>query len=302
MVEVGRPRLVITTVAAILQRVPTRKLLAPAIKRLRVGDQVDAEELIGFFQRNGYNRSDTVREPGEYAIRGGIIDVYPAGLAEPLRLDLFGDTLEAIREFDPMSQRSTGKREAVDLKPASEVLLDEASIARFRAGYRALFGAETGDDQLYEAISAGRKHIGMEHWLPLFHDQLETLFDYLPGAAVTLDAQVEEAITARLEQINEYYEARRGLMKSSERDGTPYKPLPPDRLYLTDDNWQTALRAARGRRIRRLAGARGPRRASRKAAAPAMPSPRRGSARTSICSMRCAIISPSWSPAGRGSW
>jgi transcription-repair coupling factor (superfamily II helicase) len=242
VVEVGRPRLVITTVAAILQRVPTRKLLAPAVKRLRIGDQVDGDDLVGFFQRNGYSRTDTVREPGEYAIRGGIIDVYPAGLAEPLRLDLFGDTLEAIREFDPMSQRSTGKREAVDLKPASEVLLDEPSIARFRAGYRALFGPETADDPLYESISAGRKHIGLEHWLPLFHEQLETLFDYLPGAAVTFDAQVEEAITARLEQINEYYEARRALMKSSERDGSPYKPLPPDRLYLTEADWRAALR------------------------------------------------------------
>jgi len=242
VVEVGRPRLVITTVAAVLQRVPTRKLLAPAVKRLRVGEQVDGDELVGFFQRNGYTRADTVREPGEYAIRGGIIDVYPAGLAEPLRLDLFGDTLEAIREFDPMSQRSTGARDAVDLKPASEILLDDAAIARFRTGYRALFGAETADDPLYEAISAGRKHIGMEHWLPLFHEQLETLFDYLPGAAVTFDAQVEAAIDARFEQINEYYEARRALMTASARDGTPYKPLPPDRLYLTERDWRAALK------------------------------------------------------------
>ena len=243
VVEVGRPRLVITTVAAILQRVPTRKLLGPAVKRLRVGDRVDTDELVQFFQRNGYTRSDTVREPGEYAVRGGIIDVYPAGLGEPLRLDLFGDTLEALREFDPMSQRSTGKRDAVDLKPASEVLHDEASIARFRAGYRALFGAETADDPLYEAVSAGRKHVGMEHWLPLFHEQLETLFDYLPGAAVSFDAQVEEAITARLEQIDEYYGARRALMsgRNRDREAVPYKPLPPDRLYLSEADWRAAL-------------------------------------------------------------
>ena len=241
VVEVGRPRVVVTTVAAILQRVPTRKLLGPAVKRLRIGDRVDTDELIRFFQHNGYTRSDTVREPGEYAIRGGIIDVYPAGLAEPLRLDLFGDTLEALREFDPMSQRSTGKRDAVDFKPASEVLLDEASIARFRAGYRALFGAETGADPLYEAVSAGRKHVGMEHWLPLFHEQLETLFDYLPGAAVSFDAQVEEAIAARLEQIAEYYAARRALMNSRDKDAVPYKPLPPDRLYLTEADWRAAL-------------------------------------------------------------
>ncbi|MBV8165707.1 MAG: transcription-repair coupling factor, partial [Alphaproteobacteria bacterium] len=99
VVEVGRPRIVVTTVAAITQRVPSRKLLGPAVKRLRIGDQINPDELIKFFQGNGYTRADTVREPGEYAIRGGIIDVYPAGLAEPLRLDLFGDTLEALREF-----------------------------------------------------------------------------------------------------------------------------------------------------------------------------------------------------------
>ncbi|MBI3512642.1 MAG: transcription-repair coupling factor, partial [Proteobacteria bacterium] len=141
----------------------------------------------------------------------------------------------------PMSQRSTGKRDAVDFKPASEVLLDEASIARFRAGYRALFGAETGNDPLYEAVSAGRKYVGMEHWLPLFHEQLETLFDYLPGTAVTFDAQVEEAIAARFEQITEYYGARRALMKGGDRDTLPYKPLPPDRLYLAEAEWTRTL-------------------------------------------------------------
>ena len=88
--------------------------------------------------------------------------------------------LEAIRSFDPMSQRSTGTRDEVVLLPVSEVLLDADSIARFRSGYRELFGNVAGDDPLYEAVSAGQRHVGMEHWLPLFHERLETLLDYCP--------------------------------------------------------------------------------------------------------------------------
>ncbi len=240
VMEAGRPRVVVTTVAAILQRVPARAVIAPAIRRLRAGERVDIDGLLQFFQNNGYVRSDTVREPGEYALRGGIIDVFPAGSSDPLRLDLFGDTLEGLREFDPMSQRSTGTRTGVDFRPVSEVLLDEASIARFRAGYRALFGAETAADALYEAVSAGRRHAGMEHWLPLFHDRLETLFHYVPQAALSLDNQVAEAVRARFEQIGEYYEARRALLKTPDRDGSPYKPLPPDRLYVTAEEWEAA--------------------------------------------------------------
>jgi transcription-repair coupling factor (superfamily II helicase) len=121
---------------------------------------------------NGYGRSDTVMEPGEFAVRGGLVDLFPPGTPEPLRLDLFGDTLEAIRSFDPMSQLSTGERAEVVLLPVSEVLLTADSIARFRQGYRELFGNVAGEDVLYEAMSAGQRHVGMEHWLPLFHERL----------------------------------------------------------------------------------------------------------------------------------
>ena len=132
-------------------------------------------------------------EPGEFAMRGGLVDLYPPGTPEPVRLDLFGDVLEAIRSFDPMSQRSTGERDEVVLLPVSEVLLTKESIARFRGGYRELFGNVAGDDSLYEAVSAGQRHVGMEHWLPLFHERLETLLDYCPEAVVTADHQIAEA-------------------------------------------------------------------------------------------------------------
>ena len=147
---------------------------------LRARQTLDVAWLTKFLGENGYGRSETVMEPGEFAVRGGLVDLFPPGTPEPMRLDLFGDVLEAIRSFDPMSQRSTGAHDEVVLLPVSEVLLTKDSIARFRGGYRALFGNVAGDDILYEAVSAGQRHVGMEHWLPLFHERLETLLDYCP--------------------------------------------------------------------------------------------------------------------------
>ena len=122
-----------------------------------------------------------MREPGEYAVRGGILDLFPPGMDMPVRLDFFGDTLESIRTFDPETQRSEGDLRALDLVPVAEFQLTTETIRRFRTGYVAAFGAATPDDLLYQAVSEGRRYPGMEHWLPLFHDRLETLFDYLPG-------------------------------------------------------------------------------------------------------------------------
>jgi transcription-repair coupling factor (superfamily II helicase) len=238
----GTPaRIVLASVGAVLQKVPPRSLYAEAAVALRKGQTVDVGWLTRFLGENGYGRSETVMEPGEFAVRGGLIDLFPPGTPEPLRLDLFGDTLEAIRSFDPMSQRSTGVREEVVLLPVSEVLLTKESIARFRGGYRELFGNVT-DDALYEAVSAGQRHVGMEHWLPLFHERLETLIDYCPEAVVTADHQIAEAFTARHELITDYYDAR---LKTGGKGGmsgaADYRPVPPERLYLKPSEWDRLL-------------------------------------------------------------
>ena len=207
--KAGAPaRIILASVGAALQKVPPRSLYAEAAIVLRKGQTLDVAWLTKFLSENGYGRSETVMEPGEFAVRGGLVDLFPPGTSEPLRLDLFGDTLEAIRSFDAMSQRSTGARDEVVLLPVSEVLLTPESIARFRSGYRELFGNVAGDDILYEAVSAGQRHVGMEHWLPLFHDHLETLLDYCPEAIVTADHQIAEAFQARHELITDYYDAR----------------------------------------------------------------------------------------------
>ena len=189
----GHGRVVVTTVNAALQRVPPRSMVQDAVFRRSIGDKLDLDELTAYLAADGYARAGTVSEEGEYAMRGGILDIFPPGQPEPLRLDLFGDVLDGVRTFDPASQRTTGKREGFALIPASEMMLDEDSIRRFRSGYVALFGAVADEDPLYEAVSAGRRYQGMEHWLPLFHETLETLFDYVPDALVTLDALAEES-------------------------------------------------------------------------------------------------------------
>ncbi len=240
------PLVVITTVNALLQRMPARDLVATHAFSATAGNDIDLEALTAFLGHNGYTRASTVREPGEFAVRGGIIDLFPPGLEQPLRLDLFGDTLESVRSFDPESQRTTGQLRGIDLVPVSEVLLNEESIQRFRQGYVRAFGAVTDDDPLYEAVSAGHKHQGMEHWLPLFHETLETLFDYLPDAPLSLDHLAEEARDARLAIIKDYYEARRdapGEQSTTAFSAPRYKPLPPERLYLDAEDWDKALSA-----------------------------------------------------------
>lgn len=238
----ARARVVLTTVAALMQRLPPRQTLSGASFAARIGGRMDVDGIVLFLNRNGYTRADTVMEPGEYAVRGGIVDLFPPGTPEPVRLDFFGDELESIRAFDPMSQRTTGKLEAFALAPVSEVLLDEESIARFRTGYREMFGNPSGSDPLYEAISSGVKFTGMEHWLPLFHDGLDTLFAYVPDAVAVLDHQVEEAREARQALVLEYYDARRTITGAGlAESGMVYHPVPPPKLYLEPDEWDRLL-------------------------------------------------------------
>lgn len=236
-------RIIVTTVSAVLQRLPTRAFFADAMIELTAGGRHDPTEIAAFLARQGYVHTGTVREPGEYSVRGGILDLYPPGAETPLRLDFFGDELEAIRGFDAISQRSDRNLEQLRLSPASEVPLDGAAIERFRVEYRELFGAVRSGDYLYEAVSEGVRHPGMEHWLPLFHEKLETLFDYLPGASVTLDAGVDEAVDERLELIEDYYQARARLVgsKSKHAGDVVYNPLPTSRLYLGGDEWAGKL-------------------------------------------------------------
>ncbi|MEM9438474.1 MAG: transcription-repair coupling factor, partial [Pseudomonadota bacterium] len=231
----------LTTLTAATQRVPAREVLREAAFSAQVGGRIDEDALRAFLVRMGFSQSPTVMEPGDYAVRGGLIDIFPPGQGGPVRLDLFGDVLDGARRFDPATQRTVETLEAVELAPVSEVILDDASVTRFRQNYRLEFGAAGTDDPLYEAVSAGRKHQGCEHWLPFFHERLETLFDYLSGAVITLDDQVSAARQARWEAIEDQYDARREAMTAKGRLDSVYKPAPPAALYLDDAAWQAAV-------------------------------------------------------------
>ena len=234
----GRPRIVLTTVNALVQRVPPRAVFRGASLSVRTGGAIAPAALTQFLEANGYGRADTVMEPGEYALRGGIIDIFPAGEPDPVRLDLFGEEVESIRRFDAATQRSNDRIDRLELRPVSEVALDPASVTRFREAWRELFGPEAARDPIYDSISAGRRHPGMEHWAPLFHATMETLLDYLPDAAVSLDNEWEAVLAARLEMIADHFDAR----KAPPRDGeVPYRALPPGRLYLDRTEWDEVL-------------------------------------------------------------
>ena len=243
----------LTTLNAATQKLPARSVLREAAFAARVGDRIDDAALRGFLVRMGFVQSPTVTEPGDYAVRGGIIDIYPPGDLGPVRLDLFGDVLDGARRFDPATQRTTEKLDVIELAPVSEVILDEAAVTRFRQNYRLEFGAAGTDDPLYEAISAGRKHQGAEHWLSFFHDHLETLFDYLPDAAITLDDQVTPTRLARWDTIADQYETRRLAMLNRSKMDTVYKPAPPQGLYLDDAAWEAAVKGRRVVQFRALA-------------------------------------------------
>ena len=232
---------VLTTVNALVQRVPPAEVVAAQTIQARSGNQIDMNVLAGRLETAGFERVATVRDVGEFAVRGGILDLFAPGAGEALRLDFFGDTLESVRSFDVVSQRTTGQRKSFRLPPMSEVTLEPGAISRFRRNYIEAFGAPSREDGLYAAVSEGRRFAGMEHWLPFFYDGLVSLFDYLPDVPVVLDHLAREAVAERHQLIVDYYEARRRGAEGAFKDAVPYKPARPELLYLSPADIERAL-------------------------------------------------------------
>nr|WP_321307574.1 hypothetical protein [uncultured Sphaerochaeta sp.] len=224
--------IVLTSVNALVQALPPRDVVATMSFSAKAGAVVDSERLIAWAAGNGYLRVPTVREAGEYAVRGGLVDLFAAGMEAPLRFDFFGSTLETIRSFDPESQRSTGSLKSISLSPMSEVMLTPETIRHFRGRYTSTFGGNTADDQLYAAISAGQRFPGMEHWLPFFYDRLDPLAAYTGPAQFVFDDQSDHALAERQDQVADYYEARESARTGDNPAGaTVYKPVPAETLY-----------------------------------------------------------------------
>lgn len=238
----ARAQLIVTTANAVLQRVLTPFRIRESVREFKPGVEIGRESLSALLQRQGYSRTDTVIDKGEYAVRGSIVDIFPSGMDEALRLDFFGDELESLRSFDPNTQMSTGRLDRHLLLPASEALLDEDSIKRFRSRYREMFGANATQDPLYEAVSEGRRLAGMEHWLPLFEDKLATLFDHLgKDDLVVIDQAALAAADERVKDVRDYFDQRTAITGQAKGN---YRPLQPDALYMSADELKDALAAA----------------------------------------------------------
>ncbi|MBA3511622.1 transcription-repair coupling factor [Sphingomonas sp.] len=234
-----RPQLLVATASAATQRLLTPFRVRQLTRRIAVGERIDRGALIEQLNGLGYQRADSVAEAGEYAVRGSLIDLFPAGEESALRLDFFGDEVESIRRFDPADQRSIDKAKGFTLLPASEALLDEVSIRRFRSRYRETFGATATGDPLYQALSEGRRMSGMEHWLPLLEESLSTLFDHLgEHDLIVRDSGAEAALAARRDAIADYYSNRTRAMAA---EPGSYRPLEPGSLYVPREEWGSTV-------------------------------------------------------------
>ena len=229
-------RLLLTTIGALIQRVVTPFRIRQTGAILASGVSISRERLATLLQSNGYFRVDTVAEQGEFALRGSLVDLIPAGSEAGLRLDFFGDEIETIRSFSPQDQRSTGIVERFELLPAVETLMDEDAVRRFRTQYRDLFGGTATGDPLYQAVSEGRRLAGMDHWLPLFEDRMVTLLDHLgKDPLIIRDQAALAAGEARFEAIADYHANREKAQSASPGS---YRPLAPQKLYLTSAELQ----------------------------------------------------------------
>ncbi|WP_032113793.1 transcription-repair coupling factor [Candidatus Paracaedibacter symbiosus] len=243
-----KPAIVVTSVNAFLQKLPPKQALQQQSMTLAVGESLNRDNFINFLMEKGYHRSDTVRDIAEFAVRGDIIDLFPIGVEAPIRIDLFDDEIERLRYFNPASQTTIGTTERIQLQPVSEVVLTPASISNFRTAYRELLGTKFGglrgtepkNIPLYEAISGGRRYAGMEHWLPLFFEETQTLLDYIDTPDLLVDFHAADAVHRRLELVQDYYLARAHTIPGDKSPG--YHPVPPEYLYLTAADWEEYLK------------------------------------------------------------
>ena len=255
--NIKSPFILFTTVNAISQKLPPPHYWQDKFINLKAGNRLDEAKLHSFLIDQGYRRATTVREAGEYAFRGSLIDLFSPEMEQPVRIDRFGDEIETITAFDPMDQRSLEhKIDQLSLIPVSEFDLREEAVRRFRQHYRELFGGNTANDLTFSAVSEKRRVPGLDHWLPLFHEPLvgiETYFNTPPSLVIAHDG--EEAMQERFTMIADYYQARLDAdakLKPQSPHHTaketpqihqarverPFNPIPPNLLYLTTGDWK----------------------------------------------------------------
>ena len=223
---------------------------------LTKGTKIDPMTLCRKLVGLGFVAADPVQKPGEFAHRGGLIDLFVANHDKPVRLDFFGDEIEELTFFDALSQRRVKQACAgVEVAPVREVILSDEAIESFRQGYRALFGLDTHDDPLFMTVSAGQGYRGMEHWQALFTDKMVLADAYLDEPLVVLARGAVQSACQKLDEVASYYAPRQGHLAESDQQtkwqeriarlATAYKPLPPERLYPDQACVQTRLQDSR---------------------------------------------------------
>ncbi|WP_332065587.1 transcription-repair coupling factor [Bartonella sp. CB189] len=227
--------IILTTANAIMQKLPPQAMIESQVIYARAGQNANMEHLVKSLESNGFERVAVVRDVGEFAVRGGIVDIFSPMEIEPLRLDFFGNTLEDIRVFDLETQRTTGKRTEFLLQAMSEVVLTPEVISRFKSSYIHAFGVSKRNNMLYEAISQGRRFAGMEHWLPFFYENLDTFFDHYHDLPIVFEHRIEEVLIERYRLIEDYYDARKERENDKE-NSVSYHPVDPNLLYLTPEH------------------------------------------------------------------
>src|SRR5450830_265783 len=213
-----------------LYRLAPRAFLAGYTFHFKVKQKLDEAKLKAQLTLAGYSHVTQVVSPGEYAVRGGLIDLFPMGSAVPYRVDLFDDEIDSIRSFDPDSQRSLAPVPELRLLPGREFPMDEAARTRFRSRWRELLEGDPTRSRIYKDMGNGVASAGIEYYLPLFFDETATVFDYLgPDATVVLHGELEPAFQHFWQDTAERYRLVRG---------DPERPaLPPEALFLTAEQF-----------------------------------------------------------------
>ena len=234
----GRPRrgIVVVSVTALMQRLAPPEYVEAQSFVLAAGDRFDTHTERARLEAAGYTAVETVENRGEFAIRGSLMDIFPTGARNPIRIDMLDDEIESLRLFDPDSQRTVERVPHIRMLPAREFPLDDAAIAGFRSRWHETFDVDVRTCSVYKDVSAGIPPGGVEYYLPLFFDRLATLFDYLrPDTLVLHRSDLGDAARRLRRDIENRHES---LAYDIERP-----ILPPDALFLTPDRLHERLRS-----------------------------------------------------------
>lgn len=233
---------VITSINAVSQKTVSPNKIKDLGLFLEVGSKASLEKIAQFLTNKGYKRQVCANDVGDFALRGGIIDIVISEASDLVgyRIDFFGDEVESIRVFDPITQITRENVKKIEILPNSEVILDEKTIANFRANYRKEFGNPNIEDFLYSSISENRNYIGMEHWLPLFYEEnLVPIFDYLQNPICFFDEEIFHDLNEKNILVKEYYQTR--IAEKKIKHNAIYNPINLELLYIDNDSFANIL-------------------------------------------------------------